>query len=184
MRRKEFLGKALELGLTAGGMAAVGGLPATAAAGTGQQTTDMQARAKRFREAWITTLMTNMEVKLNAKSRYELMESCGRACARRSEMISLARSCRGDVAKLVKALAGFLGGKGSFIEGNTVQLTYSRCYCELVAEGPERLPETYCHCSEGWVKEVFSTAARREVQVRTLQTIKRGAASCRFRIVL
>ena len=138
---------------------------------------------KKFKEAWISSLMRAMEEQLGEQARSQLMESCGRACAGRSSVMKTARACKGDVGKLVKVLAGLLG-EGTTLSGNIVQLTYPKCYCELVADGPDRLPDVYCHCSEGWVKEIFETAAQKKVRVETLQTIKRGAGSCRFRITL
>jgi predicted hydrocarbon binding protein len=99
-------------------------------------------------------------------------------------MIKLAESCRGDVGKLVAKFAEFLGKEENYLRDNVVHLSYPKCLCELVADGPERLPEAYCHCSEGWVKEMFETAARKKVQVQTLQTVKRGAPSCKFLITV
>jgi hypothetical protein len=129
-----------------------------------------------FKEAWIRTLMENLGSGLDEATRTQLMESCGRACAQRSSVMRTARSCRGDVASLVKGLAGILGG-GCRQEGNVVHLEYPKCYCDMVADGPARLPRVYCCCSAGWIAEAFKTAAQKKVHVETLQSIKRGAAS-------
>lgn len=101
-----------------------------------------------FKEAWIDTLMQNLEVGLDESTRIHLMESCGRDCARRSSVMKTARSCRGGVAKLVKTLAGYLG-EGCRQEGGTIHLEYPKCYCKMVADGPARLPDAYCHRSAG-----------------------------------
>ena len=177
MNRKRFMLGTLQCGL------AVGTAALFPCAGSQIKAEDRQTMAKKFKEAWIATLMQAMEEQIGVQPRTQLMESCGRACARRSSVMKTAQSCKGDVAKLVKTLAGFLG-EGNRISGNVVELKYPKCYCELVADGPERLPDVYCHCSEGWVKEMFETAAQKKVRVETLQTIKRGADSCRFRITI
>lgn len=182
MKRKKFIQDALMMGLATGGLAAFPKRAAAKTPGGGQASTDKQEAERKFREAWIETLMKNMEATLDEPTRHGLMESCGRACARRSSILKLAEGCRGDVAKFMKTMAQFLGEEGNFISGDVVSLTYPKCYCELVAEGPARLPETYCHCSEGWVKEVFEKAAGKKVAVETVQTIKRGAESCKFTI--
>jgi predicted hydrocarbon binding protein len=179
MNRKQFLHGTLQWGLAAETAALfpfTGGKPQMA-----QE--DQRSKELRFRDAWVATLMQVMEKDLDEPVRSGLMESCGRSCARRSPMMKTAQSCKGDVGKLVKALAGILG-EGSTMTGNIIQLRYPKCYCELVADGPDRLPDVYCHCSEGWVKEMFETAAQKEVQVETIQTIKRGADSCKFRITI
>jgi predicted hydrocarbon binding protein len=179
MNRKRFIIEALQCGLAAG-TAAVFPCSTGSAQTAGE---DRQIMEKKFKEAWISTLMRAMEEQLGEQVRSQLMESCGRACARRSSVMKTAQSCEGDVGRLVKTLAGFLG-EGTTLKGNIVQLKYPKCYCELVADGPARLPDVYCHCSEGWVKEMFEAAAQKKVQVETLQTIKRGADSCRFRITI
>lgn len=134
-----------------------------------------------FQETWITTLMKNLDGQFDEKTRAGLMEACGRDCARRGS-IKMAESCQGDVRQLVKSLARILGTENCTIKDNVIHLGYDKCYCELVADGPERLSDTYCFCSKGWILEMFETAARKPVKVEVLQTIKRGASSCRFLI--
>lgn len=179
MNRKRFVIEVLQCGLAAGAAAV---FPCTAA-GAQTKEEDRQDVAKKFKEAWITTLMESMEEQIGIGARSQLMESCGRACARRSSVMKTAQSCKGDVGKLVRTLAGFLG-EGNRMSGSIVELRYPKCYCELVADGPARLPDLYCHCSEGWIKEMFETAAQKKVRVEVLQTVKRGADSCRFRITI
>jgi len=184
MKRKEFLKRTVRMGLAAGSLAWLPKLPGAPAAGQKNEK-EAQAELKKFKEEWVTTLMQNMETQLEPAKRIDLMEACGRACARRNgSFLKLAESCQGDVGKLVAKFAEFLGKEGSTLEGNVVHLSYPKCFCELVADGPERLPEVYCHCSEGWIKEIFETAAMKKVKVQTLQTVKRGAPSCKFLITV
>ncbi|MBM3297995.1 MAG: hypothetical protein FJY83_10420 [Candidatus Aminicenantes bacterium] len=184
MRRKEFF-KTAALGcLACGGML----LPAEAE-GRSQsdaQTSEAEAKArehaKRFKQAYLLALMENMEKQLDENTRRALMESCGRACARRGGLLKTAEACRGDVQKFVAAFAKLVGPELAFVEGETVHWGYPRCFCELVADGPERLPETYCRCSVGWVKEMFETVMGKPVRVDLVQSVKSGASSCRFLI--
>jgi len=140
-----------------------------------------KGKNQTFQEAWITTLMKNLDGQFEEKTRAGLMEACGRDCARRGS-IKMAESCQGDVRQLVKSLAKILGTENCTIKDNVIHLGYDKCYCELVADGPKRLSDTYCFCSKGWILEMFETASRRPVKVEVLQTIKRGAPSCRFLI--
>jgi len=184
MKRKEFLKRTVQMGMAAGSLALLpnAALPRPAGQSQEQKKAAQEEFKKKFKDAWVATLMENMEKQLAPEEQVGLMEACGRACARRGPLVKLADSCRGDVGKLVEGMAGFLGKEGCFLEGNVVHLSYPKCFCELVADGPERLPEVYCHCSEGWIKEMFETAAQKNVQVQTLQTVKRGASSCKFLI--
>jgi hypothetical protein len=137
LKRKEFLKKTLGIGLASGSMLLLE-----------RRKTMAQSKDKNqlFKEAWITALMKNMDEQFDKKTRVKLMESCGRDCARRGS-ISMAESSKGDVGKLVKSLAKFLGDKNCYIDGNVIHLGYDKCYCEFVAEGPGRLSDTYCECS-------------------------------------
>jgi hypothetical protein len=136
-------------------------------------------KAEKFKEKWITSFMKNLEERLDEKRRTELMIACGRDCARR-EAIGMAKSCKGDVDALVKKLARILGKDNCRRQKDQVHLTYTKCFCKLVNKGPARLPDAYCICSQGWVMEMFETAAQKPVKVQILQTIKRGAPSCKF----
>ncbi|MBN1937956.1 MAG: hypothetical protein JW843_00085, partial [Candidatus Aminicenantes bacterium] len=137
-----------------------------------------------FKEAWVLDMMRNMEKIVDPDTRGRLMNACGRACAGRSGILKTAAKFKGDVQGFVAALGPRVGKDLCRVEGNVVHWGYPRCYCELVESGPDRLPETYCLCSAGWVQEVFETVAGRPVRVEVVRTIKRGAPDCRFLVRL
>jgi hypothetical protein len=139
---------------------------------------------QRFKEAWIVSLMGNMEKSLDEKTRVKLMEACGRMCAQRGGLFKTAAAYKGRLAEFVRVMAAEFGPDLVSLDGNTVNWGYGRCMCELVAAGPERLPDTYCHCSVGWVKEIFELVAQRPVAVKLLQSVKRGAGCCKFVIAV
>ncbi|HUX05914.1 MAG TPA: DUF6144 family protein [Acidobacteriota bacterium] len=137
---------------------------------------------RRFFEHWIVSLMENLEANLKPEELTRLMEGCGRDCAHRSSVHKLAESCNGDVDILLSGLATFLGKNNCFRENDTVTLKYPKCYCEMVNKGPERLPDSYCLCSRGWVVEMFETAAQKPVQVELIKSVKRGDPHCEFTV--
>ncbi|MDH4207789.1 MAG: DUF6144 family protein [Anaerolineae bacterium] len=132
---------------------------------------------------WIENLVGAMDAHLDERTKAALMESCGRACARLSAIAS-AEKCRGDVDKLVATLEKWVGQGNAQKDGDLVHVVYPRCLCHLVAKGPERLPDTYCLCSRGWLKEMFETVVNHPVQVDLLQSVKRGGECCRFTVTL
>lgn len=184
MKRKEFIKKTIQMGLATGSMMLVKGKKAQAQPSEKkEENQEPKDRHQRFKEEWLKSLLKQMDEQFDEKTRVKLMEALGRDCARRSA-IRMAKASKGDVGKLVDSLANFLGKENSRMEGKVVHLGYSKCLCELVADGPERLSDTYCFCSKGWVLEMFETAAQKPVKVELLQTIKRGAPSCKFLIKL
>jgi len=184
MKRKEFFKKTAQIGLAAGSMMLLKGKDAQAKSAKKEaKKQEPKSRQQRVKEEWIKALLKHMDEQFDEKIRVKVMEACGRDCARRGA-IRMAEASKGDVGKLVDTLARYLGKENCRLEGKTVHLAYSKCLCELVADGPERLSDTYCFCSKGWVLEMFETAAQRPVRVELLQSIRRGAPSCKFLIEL
>jgi predicted hydrocarbon binding protein len=138
---------------------------------------------KMSSERWIENLMGAMDAHLDEGTKAALMESCGRACARLGA-IGSAEKCDGDVDRLVATLEKWIGEGNAQRDGDVVHVVYPRCLCHLVAKGQERLPDTYCLCSRGWLKEMFETVVGHPVEVALLESVKRGAEQCRFTVRL
>lgn len=138
---------------------------------------------QEFFERWVQNLMESMDAHLDEQTRTALMESCGRACAR-GGAINSARKCQGDVDKLVTTLEKWIGQGHARREGDVVHVVYPRCLCHLVAKGPPTLPDTYCLCSRGWLKEMFEAVVDHPVEVDLLESVKRGADQYRFTVTL
>ncbi len=136
----------------------------------------------RFRQAWVKALIETMDAQLDGPEKIKLLESCGRACAQRGSLPSLRQAANGDVDALVKALEAHVGAGNVRRDGNLIHLRYAKCYCPLVADGPERLPDSYCNCSRGWVLEVFGAITGKPVTVDLISSIRRGGPDCRFEI--
>jgi len=176
MDRKAFLKQSAQMGLASSCMFFLQNTSAAA------NTDDEHAkRERKFKEDWIVTLMENLEEQCDEKTRCELMESCGRDCAKRGA-IAIAESSKGNVEKMIEVLRHSPDINISCQKGEPIKVTYKKCLCELVSKGPERLPQTYCECSKGWLLQMFETAAQKPVSVNILQTIKRGGDSCDFLI--
>ncbi len=184
MNRKDFFKRAAQACLACGGTVLLSGQETKPQADQSEKERKAREFEKRFKEAYILTLMENMEKQLDEKSRVKLMEECGRACGRRSGIAKFAEKYKGDVKKFVEAMSEKLGKENIFIENETVHWGYPRCLCELVAEGPARLPDVYCNCSVGWVLELFEAVAGKPVKVELLQSVKRGASTCQFLVRL
>ena len=138
---------------------------------------------KKLTERWVENLMESLGSHLDEETQMAVMESCGRACAR-AGAISSAEKCEGDVDKLLSVLEKWIGKGNTRRDGDVVHVAYPKCFCHLVAGGPARLPDTYCLCSQGWLKEMFETVAGNPVDVDLLESVKRGAERCSFTVRL
>jgi predicted hydrocarbon binding protein len=185
MKRKEFLKKSAEMALASGALCSLGCCGVMAQTSTDKPQTPTEAeKANKFQQQWLKTLIELMDSQLDKKSEIKLLESCGRACARRGAVDGLGKASGGDINKLVEVLGTHLGKENVTREGNTINLTYSKCYCPMVSAGPERLPASFCNCSRGWAMEVFGSIHGKSVEVELLQSIKAGAPSCKFLVKL
>jgi predicted hydrocarbon binding protein len=133
---------------------------------------------KEFTQRWIKNLVDCMDANLDAETKMRLMECCGRACARIGAA-AVAKSCQGNLDQWLTTMAKWHGGE-EFIRrnGDTVHIICRRCLCDLVKEGPARLPDTFCHCTRGWMKETFEAVLGKPVDVELVESIKRGASRC------
>lgn len=138
---------------------------------------------KKFTQRWVKNLMDSMDAHLDEDTKISLMEACGRACARGGP-IDAAQKCQGDLGQLLSTLERWIGKGNARQDGEVVRVVYTKCYCHLVSDGPPTLPDTYCYCSRGWLKEMFETAMGSPVEVDLMESIKRGAQRCTFTIRL
>jgi predicted hydrocarbon binding protein len=139
---------------------------------------------KEFTQRWVKNLIESIDTHLDEKTKIRLMESCGRACAHGGP-IRAAKEHQGDLDNWLATLAKWHGGE-EYIrrDGDTVHVICAECLCPLVKDGPPRLPDTYCYCSLGWMREMFGTVVEKPVDVELVESIKRGGEECRFIIRL
>jgi hypothetical protein len=183
MKRNEFIKAAAGACLACSGSAFLGGQKAKPPADKAERERLEREFEKRFKEEYIRTLMENMEKTVDPETRVRLMNDCGRACARGGGLYKLALDHKGNLKSFVQAAAERLGRENvRFLNATAIHWSYPRCFCELVAAGPARLPAIYCQCSVGWVLEMFETVLQKPIRVKLVQSIKSGASSCIFRV--
>jgi len=189
------------LGLTAQGTAAQG------AAGGQEWIADLEGRLREgartpawrkmeYVERWISRVMDSMDARLDADTRSELMQACGRGCF--TEAFGARSQEPPPAGALDRFLAAYQAAGETEIrrEGDTIyyrygpqegnpyglRLTDGYCMCPVVESGPARLSPTYCQCSAGYVRESFERLTGRPCRVQVLESLRTGGSSCRFRI--
>lgn len=183
MDRKDFCKKTFQIGITSGAMLLCSGKPGFPQSDQSSPKKKPTDADQKFKEDWIQSLMKNLDTQFDKTTRIKLMISCGRDCARRGA-IQIAKSSKGDLEKMLKTLAKYIGKDNVRNDGKRVHLKYSKCYCHLVHKGPARLSDTYCHCSRGWILELFETCLGKPVAVELKKAIKRGDPYCQFIVQL
>ena len=134
---------------------------------------------------WLGALMAGLDAEVDERSRAQLMERCGRACALHFGSIETVKTIRSNVKELDELLHELNQQQGLWCgrwvrDGDTISSVCEACGCPLVGAGLVELSPTLCECSRGWVKAVFEIALDRPVKVALEQAIGRGDPVCRF----
>lgn len=113
-----------------------------------------------------------------------MLEHRGRACIS-ATYIKKAK----DAAKNAESIDEFLDNLTKSVrvlqrEDDKVYMVYPKCYCHKLKGFKGDIPDTYCYCSVGWVREMFEQALGRPVEVKIEASIVRGDKACRLRVVL
>lgn len=181
MDRKDFLKKTCGLGMCGGFFMFSDTLLAAGGKLQEKQSKEKDAHQKFF-ESWLIKLMENLEENFTEEDRIKLMEENGRDCAKRGAVQAVKKTANGDFDKMLATLKRWLGEDNIKKNNNNVEVVFSKCYCHLLEKGPDKLPETYCYCSQGWIKEIFESVVNKPVQVTINETVKRGGEKCRFTV--
>jgi predicted hydrocarbon binding protein len=114
----------------------------------------------------------------------KVMKPCGRQCipdnfiARAKSIYEEAESVDDFLNLLNKTRIG--GGKLHIRDGKIIGI-YDKCYCGI-AKKIKGLSPLFCHCSEGWYEQLFSSVFEKPVEVKKVRTVLDGSDICEFEI--
>ena len=153
---------------------------------------------KRMAE-WVKSAIGKLDASVDEKTKFQIMESCGRNCAEvNKSVIERAKARR----RKHKSVEEFLKAeqekpaKGTRLvrEDDILYQVYTphaftrpmRCYCSLLRGLPvgEKISRTYCHCAKGFVRKLWENVLERPVKVELVQSAVSGADECKFAIHL
>ena len=140
--------------------------------------------------------MQQLDSKVDQSTREAIMESCGKAC------YEGAHGKRSAEKRTPEQVEKFLVGMRKYVGADNVRqsgdetLIYFRytanpqglktsdgyCLCPILEDAPKDISPTYCHCSVGYVKEIFERGLGKPARVEVTETVLRGGKSCRFTV--
>ena len=148
-----------------------------------------------FAEQWLKNFMRILDESIDDQTRCRIMEANGIACAR-DYLKSTGREIKPiSFEDWVARVEGQDKSDAVQIQGNIIYYKYLKnyqgldapedfCLCPFVESKPEGLSATYCHCSVGYIREIFGQTFGRPVKVEQLESVLRGSKRCKFKIEL
>jgi predicted hydrocarbon binding protein len=139
---------------------------------------------------WITLLHKSIAT-LDEQQQAEIMKPCGHGCA--EDLLALSEKfLERKVESLQDLILGWnmirektgLAGKWEVEPQGKIRGIFKECGCPLVSSGLIELNRVQCYCTQGMMETIFSTVARRPVEVEIKQTIGRGDDVCHFLVKL
>lgn len=137
---------------------------------------------KEFIQNWLTDLISTIETELDEPTRVKLLAGCGRGCFNRHQFKSdIAEKGKGDVDKLIEA---YRANFEAWEDGNTVHIRFGEvspgCYCPAAKFRPAKSNDLHCECSRATHQAIFEAALGRPVDVKILESVRRGNKTCHF----
>lgn len=137
---------------------------------------------KEFIQNWLSDLMGAIETELDESTKIKLLAGCGRGCFQRHKFKrDIAEEGKGDLDKLIGA---YNKNFEVWKEGNTVHVRYGNvspgCYCPAARFRPAKPNDLHCECTRATHQAIFETALGRPIDVKILESVRRGSKTCHF----
>ncbi len=137
------------------------------------------------RAKFAAVALDRLETAVGEPAAAQVMEACACDCQIHAEKArGLYEKAGKDMDAFIKLLIRDTAVFGTMErEGDILNVIYPRCICwAKFAAG--RISSTFCHCGNGYVKQLFEGALERPVQVDLVKSIAAGDEECRFAVHL
>jgi hypothetical protein len=144
----------------------------------------------------IRRLLGELDRNVDQGLREKIMESCGRQCFEGAHGPRAAEAPKPeDVTKFLDGMRKHLGEQGVERVGDEMivyfkytanprglKVSEGYCLCPILEDAPKDISPTFCHCSVGYVREIFERRVGKPVQVELLDSVLRGGKGCNFKV--
>ncbi|NHK30348.1 MAG: hypothetical protein FK730_03290 [Asgard group archaeon] len=138
-------------------------------------------------EKMLINLIEGFDKHLKPEKKILLLEECGRKCIRdtKEELIKKANKLYKNSNDLKDFLIKFSKIYDSLqIKDDEIIIIWEKCFCPVIGKiPPGKISPTFCHCSQGWVKELFEGAIEQPIDVIIEESVTKGDARCMLRVL-
>jgi predicted hydrocarbon binding protein/predicted CopG family antitoxin len=131
----------------------------------------------------VNEVMENFDSNVASKSkRKEVMEAMGNYCVK--DILPSAEKIKGkskDLVEMIDNLNELFGGEYFTLKGDKIYSELDKCFCHFgVKKTEEPISKTYCQCSLGYMKQLFSSLLDKSVKTELIHSILTGSDTCKF----
>ena len=136
---------------------------------------------------FLSDFIAKEEATLDHDTLLKLMQQRGQACCRalafRQKLID---DSQGNLDKLVELMGKIVGPENCRREGSRITLIYPtpKCVCGWSPVRPPAPDDPYCNCSAANNQLLFQTVSGKPVEVKVVESPRRGGPHCKFDIRL
>ncbi len=144
----------------------------------------------------IRRLLAELDRNVDQGLREKIMESCGRQCFEGAHGARTAEAPKPeDVTRFLDGMRKYLGDQGVQRVGDEMivyfkytanprglKVSEGYCLCPILEDAPKDISPTFCHCSVGYVREIFERRVGKPVEVQLLDSVLRGGKGCNFKV--
>ncbi len=159
-------------------------------------TTPLDKRVEQGQKV-IRRLINQLDQNLDKATREKLMEDCGTACFTGAYGAAGGAPTPEQVDKFMEAMKKRFGPDAvQQVDGQTVvyfryisnprglKVADGFCLCPILEDAPKNISPTYCHCSVGYVRQIFERQTGKRAIVELTDSVLRGGKSCNFTVRL
>jgi len=132
---------------------------------------------------YVNEVMENFDSAVASNSkRKEVMEAMGNYCVK--DILPATEKVKAnseDLDEMIDNLNELFGGEYFIIKGNKIYSELDKCFCHFGVKKTEKpISRTYCQCSLGYMKQLFSSLLDKSVKTELIQSILTGSDTCKF----
>jgi len=145
---------------------------------------DLSETGEQIARRWLPAIIEGLARYTDEEQQTAIMELCGASCGRHDlDALRRLKEQASDRKELLALINEHIPWCGTWEwEGDSIETICTVCGCPLARDYGLELSPTFCLCSRGWVKTIFSEAFDQDAQVKLIQAIGRGDECCEFEV--
>lgn len=136
---------------------------------------------------WIASILLNVNDELDKGSARKLIKKTAGVHFENLKMDTLLAEYKGDLDKFTVFLREKWGWKVDYDKEKRILIADENknyCVCPIVNYNKDVDLSSMCYCSEGFAEKMFTSVSGVQAHAEVIASVRRGDASCKYKIVL